>query len=98
MRMEHRVRSRPSGRLGTVGERVVEGMVDIPSLASRGMSMDINTASVLRLKSLSGIGGHYAMKIVEGRPYRNCEELLTRQILPQYIYGRIMDRLVVGQP
>jgi DNA uptake protein ComE-like DNA-binding protein len=96
--MEHRVRSRPSGRLGAVGERVVEGIVGTPSPAARDMSMDINTAPVLRLKSLSGIGEHYAKKIVEGRPYRNSEELLTRHILPEYIYGRIVDRLVVGQP
>lgn len=97
MRMEHRVRSRPSGRLGSVGERVVEGIGEIPAPAARDRSMNINTAPVLRLKSLSGIGGHYAKKIVEGRPYRNSEELLTRHILPQYIYGRIMDRLVAGQ-
>ena len=97
MRMEHCVRSRSSGRLAAVGERVVEGIGEIPSLTARDMSMDINTAPILRLKSLSGIGGHYAKKIVEGRPYRNSEELLTRHILPQYIYGRIMDRLVASQ-
>ena len=70
MRIGHRTRS-----------RVVEGIADIPSPDARGMPMDINTAAVLHLKSLCGIDGHYAKKIVEGRPYRDSEELLTRHIL-----------------
>lgn len=68
-----------------------------PARAARDMSLDINTAQIPRLKSLTGIGDHYAKKIVEGRPYHHREELLTREILPEFIYGRIMDRLVASQ-
>jgi len=91
--MEHRVRSRPAGRLGALDERRVEGVVEGPVRAARDMALDINTAQLPRLKSLTGIGEHYAKKIVEGRPYRDREELLTRQVLPHYIYGRIRERL-----
>ncbi|WHZ13954.1 MAG: hypothetical protein OJF52_000789 [Nitrospira sp.] len=97
MRMEHRVRSRQISRFGAAEEGMVKSAGEAPSRAGHEQFTDINTAPVPRLKSLSGIGEHYANKIVEGRPYRNREELLTRQILPQYIYGRIMDRLVAGQ-
>ncbi len=97
MRMEHRVRSRPAGRFGALEERRVEGPGEAPVRAARDMAMDINTAQLPRLKSLTGIGEHYAKKIVEGRPYRDREELLTRHILPHYIYGRIMDRLCASQ-
>lgn len=93
MRMEHSVRSRSAGRLGALGERSVQEAAEIPVRATRDMALDINTAHLPRLKSLTGIGEHYAKKIVEGRPYRDREELLTRHILPHYIYGRIMDRL-----
>lgn len=97
MRMEHRVRSRPGGRTAAIEERAAEGVREMPIRAARDLSLDINTAQVPRLKSLTGIGDHYAKKIVEGRPYHHREELLTREILPEFIYGRIMERLVAGQ-
>ena len=82
-----------------MSERKVEGpnVVSAPK-AARDMTLDINTAQLPRLKSLTGIGEHYAKKIVEGRPYHDREELLTRHILPYYIYGRIMERLCVCRP
>ena len=98
MSIERRVRSRPAGRLGALEERRVEGSAYVQVRAARDMALDINTVQLPRLKSLTGIGEHYAKKIVEGRPYRDREELLTRHILPQYIYGRIMDRLCVSRP
>lgn len=97
MRMEHRVRSRPAGRLGILDERKVERPIEDLSRAARDMALDINTAISSRLKSLTGIGEHYAQRIIAGRPYRSREELLTRQILPNYIYGRIMERFCVTQ-
>lgn len=97
MRMEHRVRSRQAGRFGALDERRVKRLGEA-SRAARDMALDINTAQLPRLKSLTGIGEHYAKKIVEGRPYRDREELLTRHILPYYIYGRIMERLCASQP
>lgn len=63
----------------------------------RNTSLDINRAEIPQLKSLTGIGEFYAKKIVAGRPYRDREELLTREILPEYVYGRIMDRLVASR-
>jgi transcriptional accessory protein Tex/SPT6 len=95
--MEHRVRTRPEGKTPLIEERIAESMRAIPIRAARDLSLDINTAQVPRLKSLTGIGDHYAKKIVEGRPYHHREELLTREILPAFIYGRIMERLVAGQ-
>lgn len=77
-------------------ERTLQGISEAP-VRVRDRTLDINTAQLLRLKSLTGIGEHYAKKIVEGRPYRDREELLARHILPHYIYGRIMDRLCASQ-
>ncbi len=97
MRIEHRVRSRPESRRGAVEERMTNRVTETTARATRDWSLDINTAEVSRLKSLTGIGDHYAKKIVAGRPYRHRDELLTREILPEFIFGRIMDRLVVSQ-
>jgi hypothetical protein len=98
MRMEHRVRSRSAVKLVALEEGRVEGPTEVPARAARDMALDINTAQLPRLKSLTGIGEHYAKRIVEGRPYRDRDELLTRHILPHYIYGRIMERFCVRQP
>jgi len=76
---------------------MVAGASETPAGVGRNMLLDINRAEISRLKSLTGIGEHYAKKIVEGRPYHHREELLTKEILPEYIYGRIMDRLVASQ-
>lgn len=97
MRMEHRVRSRSAGRPGAVEERILARASETPAGVGRNMLLDINRAEISRLKSLTGIGEHYAKKIVEGRPYHHREELLTKEILPEYIYGRIMDRLMASQ-
>ncbi|TKB72689.1 MAG: helix-hairpin-helix domain-containing protein [Nitrospira sp.] len=59
---------------------------------------DINSEAVDRLQSLSGIGIHYAKRIIEGRPYRHTNELVTRKILPQHAYDKVKDRIVAGQP
>lgn len=97
MRMEHRVRSRSTGRPSAIQERVEAGGSRAHGGSGRNLVLDINSAEIARLKSLTGIGEHYAKKIVDGRPYNHREELLTREILPEYIYGRIMDQLVTSQ-
>ena len=96
MRMDHRVRSRSAGRPSALQERAVEAN-EKPDRAGLNWFVDINRAEIGRLKSLTGIGAHYANKIMEGRPYSHREELLTREILPEYIYCRIIDRLSTGQ-
>ena len=96
MRMEQRVRSRLGSRTGAVGDHAGTTVGEAPARAVRDLSLDINTAQIPRLKTLTGIGDYYAKKIVDGRPYHHREELLTREILPEFIYGRIRDRLIAG--
>lgn len=66
--------------------------------ATGGKLIDINSATVDRLQSMSGIGAHYAKRIAEGRPYRHTDELVTKKILPQHAYDKVKDRIVAGQP
>jgi DNA uptake protein ComE-like DNA-binding protein len=58
---------------------MVAGAGETPAGVGRNMLLDINRAEISRLKSLTGIGEHYARKIVEGRPYHHREELLTKR-------------------
>jgi DNA uptake protein ComE-like DNA-binding protein len=95
--MEHRVRSRSAGKSLSIEAPLATERSGTSWAVGRNTSLDINSAQISQLKSLTGIGEFYAKKIVAGRPYRHREELLTKEILPEYVYGRIMDRLVASQ-
>jgi DNA uptake protein ComE-like DNA-binding protein len=58
--------------------------------------VDINSAPEAEIAAV-GIDKPVAKKIVEGRPYRNKRELLTRQLLTNEQYEKVKDLLVAKQ-
>ena len=59
--------------------------------------MDINTASVEELQTLSGIGEAFSKKIVENRPYARKDELVKKNIVPQATYDKIKEQIIAKQ-
>jgi len=59
--------------------------------------IDINTASKADLMTISGIGDAYSQKIIDGRPYKRKDELVTRKIVPQTTYDKIKDQIIAKQ-
>jgi competence protein ComEA len=59
--------------------------------------MDINSASAEQLKSLPGIGDAYSKKIIDGRPYANKSQLVSRKVIPQATYDKIKDQIIAKQ-
>ena len=56
--------------------------------------IDINSASADQLKSLAGIGDAYSKRIIDGRPYANKTQLVSRKIIPQATYDKVKDQII----
>ncbi len=61
---------------------------------SRDKPLDLNTASKDDLMALPGVNSAAADRIMEARPYREPDELVSRHILTKSEYDRISDRVV----
>ncbi|MEF3367060.1 helix-hairpin-helix domain-containing protein [Methylocystis sp. 9N] len=57
--------------------------------------VDINTATVEQLMSVKGLSKTQAESIVQGRPFKNVEELTAANILPADVFAMVKDRLTV---
>ena len=57
--------------------------------------LDLNSASLLELKELDGIGDALAGRIVENRPYLTNIDLVGRRVIPDAVYARIKHSITV---
>ncbi|MGH7369718.1 MAG: ComEA family DNA-binding protein [Candidatus Methylomirabilaceae bacterium] len=58
--------------------------------------IDVNTASVHVLSRLPGVGPELAERIVQHRPYKKLDELITKKVLGRKQFARIKDRIRIG--
>jgi competence protein ComEA len=60
--------------------------------------LDINGATEDQIKTLPGIDEAYCKKIIKGRPYSNLDQLVSNKIIPQDIFDKIRDLIVIIPP
>jgi competence protein ComEA len=60
--------------------------------------VDINTATAAELKGLPGVSDADSAKIIQGRPYADKNQLVSRHVVSETTYDKIKDHVVAKQP
>jgi DNA uptake protein ComE-like DNA-binding protein len=64
--------------------------------APKAGMVDINNATAVELKNLPGMTEADAARVIQGRPYKDAGELVTKKILPESEFAKIKDRVTTG--
>ena len=60
--------------------------------------VDINSATAAELRALPGMTDAESAKIIQGRPYNDKNQLVSRHVVSEATYGKIKDHVVAKQP
>ena len=65
--------------------------------APKAAMVDINSATAAELKTLPGVTEGDATKIIQGRPYHDKTQLVSKKVVSEPTYEKIKDHVVAKQ-
>lgn len=60
-------------------------------------TVDINSATAAELKALPGVSDNDATKIIQGRPYSDKSQLVSKKVVSEPTYEKMKDHVVARQ-
>ena len=82
-------------KIGDFGQGIIAGTsITNEGITSLGDKVNINSASIKELDSLTGIGEVRAQAIVENRPYRAIDELVSKKVLPKSVFEKLKKDII----
>ena len=81
-------------KAGASGEAATKSSKAAPA---KTKPVDINSASKVELKKLTGIADAEADRIIAGRPYLSKAHLVTRNVIPHGVYEQIRKQIIAIQ-
>jgi competence protein ComEA len=67
------------------------------AVAPKADMVDINSASAAELKMLPGVSEGDATKIIQGRPYTDKSQLVSKKVVSESTYEKMKDHVIVRQ-
>ena len=80
-------------RVGEANDESNQGLGQVAGMAT-GL-ININTASMADLDTLSGVGEKTAEKIIAGRPYSKIEDLVDKKIVGKAVFEKIKEKISI---
>jgi competence protein ComEA len=68
------------------------------AVAPKADVVDINTATAAELKALPGVSDSDSAKIIQGRPYTDKNQLVSRKVVSEMTYEKIKDHVIAKHP
>ena len=65
-----------------------------PAASAAQARLDLNTATRDELAALPGIGDTLAAAIIQHRPYRQANDLVSKKVIPEAAYQKIRSKVV----
>jgi competence protein ComEA len=78
--------------------KVPDSMSHSTAAVPKAGLVDINTATAAELKGLPGVSDADSAKIIQGRPYADKNQLVSRHVVSEATYDKIKDQVVARQP
>lgn len=81
-------------KIGSLDDRTMGRSEEVGKISGLE-TININTATLNQLDTLSGVGPVTAQKIIDNRPYQTLEELVSKKAMGQALYEKLKDKLTL---
>jgi DNA uptake protein ComE-like DNA-binding protein len=87
----------PAATMAPASPKAPDAVSHSTLAAPKADPVDINSATAMQLRALPGVSEGDAAKIIQGRPYADKNQLVSKKVVPETTYEKIKDQIVAKQ-